>query len=148
MDSISKSRKSSPINIFLVLSLTASHASHPVQLIFPAKEDSNASWTAAELQLEIAVKPLYRSKEASTHLIRLKGKEKPHFHDHHDLSVSVLSGKSVIHFKDREVTMMPGDVVFIPQGILHWAENIDPSASVVFAVFSPAFSGKDNRSAE
>ena len=94
------------------------------------------------------MKTLYRGDDSSAHLIRLKGRELPHYHDQHDLNVSLLSGKCIIHFIDHAVTMLPGDVVFIPQGSYHWAENIDPLASVVFAVFAPAFDGKDKRLAE
>ena len=77
----------------------------------------------------------------------MRGQEFPHFHDHHDLSVSVLSGKGIVHFKDHDVVITPGDVIFIPRGTFHWAENTDPDASVVFAVFSPPFDGKDKRRA-
>jgi len=36
--------------------------------------------------------------------------------------------------------------VFRP--LYHWAENTAANASVVFAVFSPAFDGKDKREAD
>jgi len=62
--------------------------------------------------------------------------------------VTVLSGQSTIHFKDRNVKLNPGDVIFIPKGKYHWAENTDPNSSVVFAVFSPGFDGKDRRKVE
>ena len=126
------------IYIFLLHVLTACQTSNPVHLLFPDQNYSSTKWTAAEQQKAIAIQ----------HLIRLKGKELPHYHDKHDLNVSLLSGNSIIHFKGHEVRMKPGDVVFIPQGTYHWAENTDPVASVVFAVFSPAFDGKDKRLAE
>jgi len=64
------------------------------------------------------------------------------------LTVSVISGAAVIHFKNHEVSLLPGDVIYIPKGTFHWAENMDPVASVAFAVFAPAFDGKDRRKAE
>lgn len=132
----------------LLIALTACQYTKSVKLIFPEGGRPYTKWTEEERQKAIAVKPIYRSTESSAFLIRLKGNELPHYHDHHDLSVSLLSGKSIIHFKDHEHTMMPGDVVFVPQGTLHWAENIDPAESIVFAVFSPAYSGKDKRLAD
>lgn len=129
----------------MLLALTACQSTTPVKLILPDGNRSYTEWTEEDRQKEIAVKPIFRSPESSAAIIRLKGNERPHYHDQHDLNVSLLSGMSVIHFKDHEVKMLPGDVVFIPKGAYHWAENIAPSASIVFAIFSPAYSGKDKR---
>lgn len=136
------------ISVFAVLFLVAWQPSNDVKLVYPDKIYEQMKWTKDELKKDIAIRHLHRSTYASTHLIRLKGNELPHYHDHHDLNVSVLSGKSTIHFKDHEVFLVPGDVIFIPKGTFHWAENTDPIASVVFVVFSPAFDGKDRRKAE
>ncbi len=134
--------------VFVVLFLVACQSSNHVKLIYPDKIYQQTKWTEDELKKNIAIRHLHRGTAASTHLIRLKGNEFPHYHDRHDLNVSVLSGKSTIHFKDHAVVLVPGDVIFIPKGTFHWAENTDSVASVVFAVFSPAFDGKDRRKAE
>ena len=137
------------VSCFLVvLSLTACQASDHAKLVFPDKTYQNVKWSQDELGKDISVRNLHHGADSSTHLIRLKGKEFPHYHDHHDLNVTVLSGKSIIHFHDHDVSLAPGDVIFIPQGTFHWAENTDPVASEVFAVFSPAFDGHDRRTAE
>jgi mannose-6-phosphate isomerase-like protein (cupin superfamily) len=136
------------IFIFFSLLLVACHSNNQTKLVYPDKIYQQPEWTENELQKNIAIRHLHRSTNASTHLIRLKGSESPHYHDHHDLNVSVLSGKSTIHFKDHKVLLQPGDIIFIPKGTYHWAENSDPVASVVFALFSPAFDGKDKRKAE
>ena len=134
--------------VFVVLLLVACQSSRHIKVIFPDTIYQHLQWSTDELKKDIAVHHLYRSTDVSTHLIRLKGNEFPHYHDYHDLNVSVLSGKSTIHFVDHNVALEPGDVIFIPRGTLHWAENTDARASVVFAVFSPAFDGKDKRKAE
>lgn len=134
---------------FLVVQLLAAcQAIDHAKLVFPDKIYKDVNWSQEELGKDISVRNLHRGTDTSTHLIRLKGKEFPHYHDRHDLSVTVLSGKSIIHFHDHDVSLAPGDVIFIPGGTFHWAENVDPAASVVFAVFSPAFDGQDRRSAE
>ncbi|MCB1734660.1 MAG: cupin domain-containing protein [Gammaproteobacteria bacterium] len=104
-------------------------------------------WSEAELAQAISVRPLNRSAFASTHLIRLQGREQPHFHDQHDLAITLLHGKSVLHFAERDVALHAGDTAFIPRGTYHWAENTDVGASVVFAVFAPPFDGMDRRPA-
>jgi len=81
---------------------------------------------------------LTHTKFSSSHLIRVRGAEKPHFHDHHDLTVTIVSGKSIIHFWNHEVLLEEGDVVSIPKS----------EATVVFATFSPPYRGKDKRLAK
>ncbi len=117
--------------------------SHHAKVVFPNKGYQDVTWSEKEKAKEIAIRHLDRNEYSSTHLIRLKGSEPPHFHDTHNLNVTVLSGESIIHFQNHEVLLKQGDVVSIPKGVYHWAENIDSEASVVFATFSPAYSGKD-----
>lgn len=53
----------------------------------------------------------------------------------------LLSGSGVLHIGDRVVSVKPGDVMEIPRKVVHWAENKDPEASVVYALFSPPYDG-------
>jgi len=135
-------------SLCILMLLTACQSSPSKKVIYPETSYQDITWTVEESKKEIAIRHLHRSKTASTHLIRLKGNEFPHYHDRHDLTVTALSGKSIIHFKERQVKLNPGDVIFVPKGTYHWAENTDSDASVVFAVFSPGFDGKDRRKAE
>jgi len=118
------------------------------KVVFPNKGYENIEWSSSDKSKNIAVTHLTQDSYSSTHLIRIKGSEKPHYHDTHNLTVTILSGESIIHFRDHEVLLSQGDVVHIPKGIYHWAENIDSEASVVFALFSPPFKGKDKRLAK
>ena len=138
--------KNSILLAFLLL--TACQSSKSVKLIFPDKTYQQTQWTQEELEKDFSIRHLFRSPQASTHLIRLNGDEVPHYHDYHDLNVTVLSGKSIIHFKDHQVSLEAGDVLFIPKGTYHWAEKSNPDACVIFAVFAPAFDGKDRRFVE
>lgn len=131
-----------------VIWLSACQPNRSVQLVYPDKNPPYTEWTPSEKQKDIAIRSLYRDGHVSTHLIRLQGKEFPHYHDRHDLTVTLLSGTGTMHFQERSLGLKPGDVVFIPQGTWHWAENTNPEAGVVFAVFSPPFDGKDRRKAE
>ncbi|SFV58711.1 Uncharacterized protein aq_1978 [hydrothermal vent metagenome] len=115
------------------------------KVVFPNKGYQNVKWSKEEMAKEIAIKHISKNEYSSTDIIRLKGSEPPHFHDYHNLAVTMLSGESVIHFKDHETILEKGDVLFIPKGVYHWAENIDSDGSVVFAIFSPAYNGKDMR---
>ena len=89
--------------IFLFLFSFSCQSKDHIQLVYPDKIYKNIIWTKEELKKNIAIHHLYHSKNTSTHLIRLKGNEFPHYHDRHDLNISVLSGKNIIHFKDHSV---------------------------------------------
>jgi mannose-6-phosphate isomerase-like protein (cupin superfamily) len=101
-------------------------------------------WTAEEQARPIAVRALRATPGTSLSLIRLRAAEKPHIHQHHDLVVVMLSGGGVLHLGERSIAVHPGDVMEIPRGTVHWAENTDPLASEVYAVFSPPYDGLDN----
>lgn len=94
-------------------------------------------WTEQERAKNIAVRTLRRTHEASFHLVRLVTTEEPHVHERSDLTVFVLSGRVRIHLADRVTTVGPGDVIWIPRHIVHWAENLHPKASEAYAISSP-----------
>jgi mannose-6-phosphate isomerase-like protein (cupin superfamily) len=102
-------------------------------------------WTPEQLQQDIALQHLKRTDSSSSHYILLNGAERPHYHDKHDLSVTIIKGESTLHFEDRTVILVAGDTAFIPKGTYHWAENSSDEGCEIHAVFSPAFDGKDKR---
>lgn len=106
-------------------------------------ETAEMSWTSDELARDIAVKPLRRNAESSYHLIRLQGKESPHVHESHDLVVFMRKGRARVYLKNRWLEMRRGDIIEIPRGILHWAENAASGPSEVYAVFSPPLDAPD-----
>lgn len=117
-------------------------------VVLPEKNLTQEDWQIPLNDAGIGVKTLTKTAETSTHLLALKGKEKPHVHDTHDLTAIVLSGKVNIHFKDRTQEMTTGDVVSIPRGTFHWAENICEEQSQIYVIFNPPFDGKDRRFVE
>ncbi len=128
------------------LSFLASCEKNPSGLSKSEMEEyKNTEWTKEELGLGIAVRNISRTENYSTHLIRLMGKEYPHYHDSHDLNIQVISGSSALHYETSSIRLKPGDSVLIPRGTYHWAENVGINASVVFVTFTPPFDGKDRR---
>lgn len=114
------------------------------RVITTLPEPINPLWTEAELAKPIAVRRLRATAETSISLIRLAGAEQPHIHKDHDLVVVLLSGSARLHLGDRVVDVRVGDVMEIPRGVVHWAENTGADASEVYAVFSPPYDGRDN----
>ncbi len=128
--------------------LLAGCVSRPVSKIIYPQPIALKAWTTEQKQQPVALQHLQRTESSSSHYILLNAAELPHYHDKHDLSVTIIKGESVIHFKDRAVTVYAGDVIFIPKGTYHWAENVDGNGCEIHAVFSPAFDGKDKRLAK
>ena len=93
----------------------------------------------------VAVKTVLTNTDKSTHLVTIKGQEKPHYHDQHDLFAYVTQGNVKIHFKNRTEFLEVGDTVMIPKGTYHWAENTNADASNMVVVFTPPFDKKDRR---
>lgn len=141
------------ISLFVAASMVAAcSATTPVQdeapayqWVSPYKTKALPRWTKIQRAQPVAVVNLERSEHVSSHHILLNTKERPHYHDRHDLVITVISGQSQIHFKDQTVVASPGDVIFIPKGTYHWAENLGNTGTEVHAIFSPAFDGKDIR---
>jgi mannose-6-phosphate isomerase-like protein (cupin superfamily) len=101
-------------------------------------------WTEADRAKPIAKLDVSRDASSSHHIIRLAGPEKPHVHDRHDLTVSVMSGRARLHVADEVHEMGPGDVALIPHGMRHWAEPIGGVAQA-YVIFTPPFDGADTR---
>jgi quercetin dioxygenase-like cupin family protein len=104
-----------------------------------------APWTDEELAKDVALRTLRQTDAASFHLVRIAKSEKPHAHDRSELTIVLLSGALSMHVAGHATPVRPGDVIDVPRGVVHWAENVGPGPSVAYIVFSPAFDGKDRR---
>ncbi|MFQ5541576.1 MAG: cupin domain-containing protein [Candidatus Binatia bacterium] len=91
----------------------------------------------------IKVATLGRGKDISHHVVQVRDRESPHFHKEHDLTVVVLRGGGYLMFDKERVDLAPGDVLFIPRGVVHYFVNTFPQPSVALAAFTPPFDGKD-----
>ena len=130
---------------FLLLTLLLAGCGSAVggRVISPEGDESDFAWTADEIAKPIAVRHRHATAETSVSLIRLAGAEQPHLHKDHDLVVVLLRGSARLHLGERVIDVHPGDVIEIPRGVVHWAENTARSASDVYAIFSPPFDGQD-----
>jgi mannose-6-phosphate isomerase-like protein (cupin superfamily) len=132
-----------PVFLMLPLMLTACVGSRTGVVYKPGEILAYINWTPEEQQKDIAIRTLKTTNETSHHLIRLLTREKPHIHAEHDLTVTVIAGKAIVHLGDKIYHTQAGDVIEIPKGVPHWAENIHNPASVVYAIFNPPFDSRD-----
>ena len=113
-------------------------------LISPIKGIWKPQWSEADLSRNIVVRKLRVTPETSHHIIRIINTEKPHVHKYHDLTVFIFKGRAIIHLNKKNFIAKAGDIIEIPRGTIHWAENLDRHGSQVYAIFNPPYDGKDH----
>lgn len=82
-----------------------------------------SDWYDKNLTNDFAVIGLDATSQVSTSLFMLKGAEDKHIHKEHDLTITIIRGKALIHFSEHSIMLKPGDVVIVPKGEVHWFEN-------------------------
>ncbi len=150
MLSFERGREGFMKNLFVMLSglVLLGCQSYTPKVVFPENDVLDIQWSVEDKRKPMAVKPIYKSDSTSAAIIRISENEKPHYHDRHDLRATIVRGRMAINFENRRVELAPGDTIFIPKGAYHWVELIGEEAVEAFAVFSPAFDGKDRRFVE
>lgn len=88
--------------------------------------------------------PILMGDLASYHLVQIRGAEKPHAHEFHDLAVFLQSGVGTMFLGKQSFKVKAGSVIFIPHGTPHYFVNMGESPAVAIVVFSPAYDGKDS----
>ena len=91
----------------------------------------------------IKVANLGRSASASQHIVQIRDREILHMHKLHDGTVTLLRGQGYLVLADKRIDLKAGDVTHIPRGVAHQYVNGASEATVVLAVYAPAFDGKD-----
>ena len=49
------------------------------------------------------------------------------------------------HWKDQSFDLLPGDIIQIPRGTVHWGEKVNQDPLEAYVVVTPPFDGKDQR---
>ena len=87
--------------------------------------------------------PWGSAEDASFQLIEAETAERPHVHDHHDLTVVMLRGSGVLVVEEREYAMQVGDVVHVRRRLIH---HFHPSGTVTgLVIYTPRLDGRDYR---
>ncbi len=97
----------------------------------------------AEEVKEIEVVKLSESEDMTQLLVFIRTAEQPHYHREHDLTFTVVRGHGELYLNGRREKLREGDVAFIPRGTVHFYTNTSV-VSVLLAVFSPRYDGKDS----
>lgn len=95
-----------------------------------------------KLEEEISNTLISRGDLASYHLVQIRGSEKPHYHEFHDLAVFMQSGSGTIFLEKESFKVKAGSVIFIPHDTTHYFLNNGADPAVAIVVFSPPFNGE------
>jgi mannose-6-phosphate isomerase-like protein (cupin superfamily) len=105
--------------------------------------DALASSAQLEPNEAFRITELGRDASSSHHLVLLRDREPVHRHDTHDLLVVVLDGQGSMLIGNEERPIGPHSVLYIPRGTPHSMRNTSARPSAAYAMFVPAFDGKD-----
>jgi len=86
---------------------------------------------------------LARDANTSQHLVAIQGAEIPHRHDRHDLLVVMLRGHGRMRLGAEQRPVGEGSILYVPRGAVHAFRNESPEPAVAYAIYVPAFDGKD-----
>lgn len=85
-----------------------------------------------------------RSAAASYHIVQIRGRERPHLHQHHDLTATLLSGRGRLYLGTTVLAMDAGAVVTIPRGVVHYFVCDAPDqVAVAYVVAAPPLDEPD-----
>lgn len=84
-----------------------------------------------------------RDAHASHHVVWIRDREVPHRHDRHDLWVVMLRGHGTMRLGGEERPVGEGSVLYVPRGTVHAFRNLSGEVAAAYAVYAPAFDGRD-----
>jgi mannose-6-phosphate isomerase-like protein (cupin superfamily) len=86
---------------------------------------------------------LARDAGTSQHLVAIRAQESLHRHDHHDLLVVMLRGHGRMLIGEQERPVGEGSILYVPRGSVHAFRNESGEPAIAYAVYVPAFDGRD-----
>ena len=84
-----------------------------------------------------------RDAHTSQHVVWIVDREVPHRHDTHDLVVVMLRGYGSMRLGSETLPVGPSSILYVPRGTPHAFTNASGEPALAYAVYTPAFDGKD-----
>jgi mannose-6-phosphate isomerase-like protein (cupin superfamily) len=92
---------------------------------------------------EFRIREVGRDAHTSHHVVWIRDREELHRHDRHDLLVVIVRGFGAMRLGDEERPVGEGSILYVPRGTPHAFRNASGEVAVAYAVYAPAFDGKD-----
>jgi mannose-6-phosphate isomerase-like protein (cupin superfamily) len=84
-----------------------------------------------------------RDAHSGHHTVWIVDREVPHRHDTHDLFVVVVRGYGTMRLGAETRPVGEGSILYVPRGTPHAFANESGKPALAYAVYFPAFDGKD-----
>ena len=84
-----------------------------------------------------------RDDHTSHHVVAIRDREQPHSHERHDLFVVILRGHGTMLLGDEERPVGLDSILYVPRGTTHAFHNTSGEPAFAYAVYTPAFDGRD-----
>ena len=84
-----------------------------------------------------------RDAHSSHHAVWIVDREVPHRHDTHDLVVVMVRGFGTMRLGAETRPVGPSSILYVPRGTPHAFTNESGEPALAYAVYTPAFDGKD-----
>ncbi|NOZ62090.1 MAG: cupin domain-containing protein [Calditrichaeota bacterium] len=68
---------------------------------------------------------LFQISDIKVRLVKIKGKYHWHKHTDEDEIFLVIQGEMKIHFKEKEISLVENEAVFVPRNVEHLTESND-----------------------
>jgi len=92
---------------------------------------------------DFQVSEVGRDAHSSHHVVWIVDREIPHRHDTHDLIVVMLRGHGTMRLGAETRPVGPNSILYVPRGTPHAFTNESGAPALAYAVYTPAFDGKD-----
>ncbi|MBM4335623.1 MAG: cupin domain-containing protein [Deltaproteobacteria bacterium] len=92
---------------------------------------------------DFQVSEIGRDEHSSHHAVWIVDREIPHRHDRHDLFVVMLRGHGAMRLGDEERPVGEGSILYVPRGMPHAFRNASGAPALAYAIYAPAFDGRD-----
>jgi len=96
----------------------------------------------------ILVEQLNSDEHGTTFLIWVKDQVAAHFHESHTEHVYILAGKGIMRIGEVEREISEGDLLFIPQGMVHSLIVTSDQPMQAMSIQTPEFLGSDRHFVE
>jgi len=135
---------------FLLVMLTGCAAQSTQWVTFPISQGGKGVTLEAWLKQHplkadqgTGIEELSRGETASAAIVQIRKQQPLHVHENHDLTAILLKGYGTLTVGDRKLELRPGSIVTIQRGTPHSFLNKSPEPAVAYAIFNPAFDGRD-----
>jgi mannose-6-phosphate isomerase-like protein (cupin superfamily) len=122
--------------ILLVTPLAFAEVSQERSQYINADGFTYVQWAQPTGNEPVTKRKIHDYGDSEHYWIRLYGAEQPHVNMKEDLAVFVIDGEAVLHYDRMSIVLRPGDILDIPAGKLHWAENKGPKPAEIYTIYT------------